>query len=252
MSIRNGISYGLRPNSDERYWKGEFTAKDIISGRKDKTHSRPYAEGKDLENYLINRIRYLEWGTDRVPRKLVRPTFPELYERPKIMRGCLTGGIYDNSGLICNHSIVVFVRFTDLRGVNNKSIQSSIKKFNHWPRAELERISERFDLKYILAILNSSLASLYLNNIRRHRLENYFYPDDLRKLPVADISLKEQEPFINLVEKICSVTKEGDYVDDAVKQAKVREYKRRIDQLVYKLYDLTEEEIETVKDAENV
>ena len=195
------LSYGLRPNSDERYWKGEFTAKDIIRDTKDRTYSQPYVEGKDLENYLISRIRYLEWGTDRVPRKLVRPTFPELYERPKIMRGCLTSGIYDNSGLICNHSIVVFVRFTDLRGVNNKSIQSSIKKFNYLPRADLESVSENFDLKYILAVLNSSLASLYLNNIRRHRLENYFYPDDLRKLPIADISLKEQEPFINLVKK---------------------------------------------------
>ena len=246
------LSYGLRPNSDERYWKGEFTAKDIISERKDKNHSRPYVEGKDLENYLISRTRYLEWDTDRVPKKLVRPTFPELYARPKIMRGCLTGGIYDNSGLICNHSIVVFVRFADLRGVNNKSIQSSIKKFNHLPRAELERISENFDLKYILAVLNSSLASLYLNNIRRHRLENYFYPDDLRKLPIADISLKEQEPFINLVEKICSITKEGDYLENAVKQAKVREYKKRIDKLTYKLYDLTPEEIAIVKEVENV
>ena len=246
------LSYGLRPNSDERYWKGEFTAKDIISKEKDETHSQPYVEGKDLENYLISRTRYLEWDTDRVPRKLVRPTFPELYEPPKIMRGCLTGGIYDDSGLICNHSIVVFVRFSDLRGVNNKSIQSSVKKFNHLPRVELEGISENFAPKYILAVLNSSLASLYLNNIRRHRLENYFYPDDLRKLPIADISLKEQEPFINLVEEICSITKEGDYLENAVKQAKVREYKKRIDKLTYKLYDLTPEEIAIVEGAENV
>ena len=242
------LSYGLRPNSDERYWKGEFTAKDIIRERKDETHSRPYAEGKDIENYLISRIRYLEWNTDRVPRKLVRPTFPELYERPKIMRGCLTGGIYDNSGLICNHSIVVFVRFTDLRGVNNKSIQASIKKFNRLPRAELERISESFDLKYVLAVLNSSLASLYLNNIRRHRLENYFYPDDLRRLLIADISLKEQEAFINLVDDISSITKEGDYFENTAKQAEVREYKNQIDNLIYKLYDITDEEIAIVEE----
>ena len=242
------LSYGLRPNSDERYWKGEFTAKDIISDRKDETHSRPYAEGKDIENYLISRIRYLEWDTNRVPRKLVRPTFPELYERPKIMRGCLTGGIYDNSGLICNHSIVVFVRFTDFRGVNNKSIQASIKKFNRLPRAELERISENFDLKYILAVLNSSLASFYLNNIRRHRLENYFYPDDLRRLLIADISLKEQEAFINLVDEILSITKEGDYFENTVKQAEVREYKKQIDNLIYKLYDITDEEIAIVEE----
>ena len=243
------LSYGLRPNSDERYWKGEFTAKDIISERKDEIYCRHYAEGKDLENYLIRRIRFLEWGTARVPRKLVRPTFPELYDRPKIMRGCLTGGIFDNSGLICNHSIVVFVRFTDLRGVNNKSINSSIKKFNHLPRAQLEEMSENFNLKYILAILNSSLATSYLNNIRRHRLENYFYPDDLRKLPICEISLKEQEPFINLVDKISSTSSERDYSKNAVKQVKVQKYKRQINGLVYKLYGLSDAEIAIVEDA---
>jgi hypothetical protein len=234
------ISYGLRPNSDERYWKGEFTAKDIISEKRDKMHSQQYVEGKDLGNYFINRIRYLEWGTARVPKKLVRPTFPELYDRPKVMRGRVTGGIYDDTGLLCNDSIVVFVRFIDLHGVNNRSIQTSIKKFNHLPRPELEKVSIKFDLKYLLAILNSSFAMKYLNNIRRHRLENYFYPDDFRKLPIADISIKEQKPFVELVDKILSLTKDDDYLQNPAKQAKVKEYERGIDQMVYKLYGTDE------------
>jgi len=32
-----------------------------------------------------------------------------------------------------------------------------------------------------------------------------------------------------------------------IKQAKVKEYERQIDQMVYKLYDLTEEEIEIIE-----
>jgi len=241
------ISYGLRPNSDERYWKGEFTANDVISEVKDKIHNKQYIEGKDISNYLVNRIRYLEWGTDRVPKKLVRPTFPELYNRPKIMRGCVTPGVYDETGLLCNHSIVVFVKFTDLHGVENKSIQISIKKFNRLLRLGLEKISERFDLKYLLAIINSSFAFKYLNNIRRHRLENYFYPDDFRKLPIPDILEQQQQPLVELVDRIMALTQSDDHIQNPTKKAKVKEYERQIDQMVYELYGLTPEEIAVVE-----
>lgn len=163
------------------------------------------------------------------------------------MRGRVTGGIYDETGLLCNDSIVVFVRFMDLLGVNNKSIQISIKKFNLMQRSHLEKISEKFYLKYLLAVLNSSFSFKYLNNIRRHRLENYFYPDDFRKLPIADITSKEQKPFIDLVDKILAITKDGDYLESPVKQAKVKEYEQHIDLMVYKLYGLTDEEIKIVE-----
>ena len=201
-----------------------------------------YVEGKDIDSYNIKRQKYLEWGTKRVPGQLRRQTFPELYDRPKIMRGRVTGGIYDETGLLCNDSIVVFVRFANLHDVNNKSIQTSIKKFNRLPRAQLEKISEKFDLKYLLAVLNSSFALKYLNNIRRHRLENYFYPDDFRKLPIADISPEKQKPFVELVNKVLFIAQSDDYLGNVLKQTKVKKYECQIDQMVYELYGLTEEE----------
>ena len=48
--------------------------------------------------------------------------------------------------------------------VNNKSIQMTIKKFNCLLRHQLEKISEKFDLKYLLAVLNFSFVFKYLNN----------------------------------------------------------------------------------------
>ncbi len=241
------ISYGLRPNSNERYWKGEFSKNDLIRDHKDITHCKQYVEGKDINRYIIKKIKFLEWGTDRVPKKLVRKTFPELYDRPKIMRGRVTGGIYDDTGLLCNDSIVVFVRFIDLRGVNNKSIQTSITKFNNFHRSQLEKVSEKFNLKYLLTILNSAFALKYLNDIRRHRLKNYFYPDDFRKLPIADITPKEQKPFIIIANKILAITKAPDYLQNPTKQAQVKEYERQIDRMIYDLYGLTGEEIRIVE-----
>ena len=241
------LSYGLRPNSDERFWKGEFARDDLVSDVKDKEHPVQYIEGKNLDYYRINNVLYLEWGTDRVPKKLVRQTFPELYKRPKLLRGTMTGGTYDDTSIVCNHSIVVFVRFIDLSGVENKSISGSLKRFNSLPRIDLEKISTKFNLKYLLAILNSKFANNFLNGIRRHRLENYFYPDDFRKLPIADIPAKDQKLFIEFVDKILAITKDNDYLENSAKQAKVHDYEKQIDQLVYKLYALTPEEIKIVE-----
>jgi len=61
-----------------------------------------------------------------VPKKISRPTFPELYPIPKIMQGGMTGAILDTSGLLCNHGIIVSVLWEDLQGVENLSINNSV------------------------------------------------------------------------------------------------------------------------------
>ena len=42
-------------------------------------------------------------------------------------------------------------------------------------------------------------------------------------------------------------TKDEDYLENSTKQAEVCDYEKEIDQLVYKLYNLTPEEIEIVE-----
>lgn len=51
----------------------------------------------------------------------------------------------------------------------------------------------------------------------------------------------------DFVDKILVITKCDDYLSNPAKQAKVHEYEREIDQLVYKLYGLTPEEIRIVE-----
>ncbi len=60
-----------------------------------------------------------------------------------------------------------------------------------------------------------------------------------------------QEPYISLVDKILNITKTNDYLGSPAKQAKVKELEKQIDQMVYKLYDLTPEEIATVEGHNN-
>jgi hypothetical protein len=163
------------------------------------------------------------------------------------MRGRVTEGIYDDKGLLCNDSILLFVRFCDLHDVENNSISVSITKNNDVPRTKLERLSDRFYYKYVLAILNSKFANLYLNNVRRHRLKNYFYPDDFRKLPIADVSKKKQKGFVKLVNQVRKLTYSEGFKSDSEKQAKFQELLKQIDHMVYRLYGLTQEEINIVE-----
>jgi hypothetical protein len=248
------MSKGMVTNSDEVTAQGEFAKNDLISDTQDKNHPQKYVEGKNIKSYFIQKIRYIEYDNGRVPERLSRPTFRQLYSGEKILRGRVTPGVIDNTGIVCNDSIIVMKRFADLKGVDELSIKTSISKNNlneiertktgkekknvtNQKRIELEKISEKFSLKYILAILNSKYAFAYLNNFRRHRLENYFYPDDFRNLPIPVISLKIQNEFIDIVSQILALKSEG-------KDTTILE--QQIDNLVYKLYELTYQEVKII------
>jgi len=69
----------------------------------------------------------------------------------------------------------------------------------------------------------------------------------LKNIPLKEISVDDQKPFIDLINKIFTITKDDNYLENSAKQARVQDYERQIDRLVYKLYDLTEEEITIIE-----
>jgi len=69
----------------------------------------------------------------------------------------------------------------------------------------------------------------------------------LEQLPIREVSYKEQSLYINVVNEVMHVIKSENYDQSTQKQAKVNALKQEIDQLVYKLYDLTPEEIKIVE-----
>jgi hypothetical protein len=74
---------------------------------------------------------------------------------------------------------------------------------------------------------------------------NYY----ITQIPIPKLVIEypgKQEPIISLVNKILVLTKDDDYLANSIKQVKVKECERQIDQMVYKLYNLTPEEIEVV------
>jgi len=59
--------------------------------------------------------------------------------------------------------------------------------------------------------------------------------------------MRRKKVVSNHYSKILSLTQSEDYLENPQKQARVKEYERQIDQMVYKLYGLTEEEIKIVE-----
>lgn len=216
------ISVGMVVNADEKKAKGVFKKEDLICDIYDDIHCRKYIEAKDIDKYQVKRIRYLEWNTERCPDKLRRPTFRELYDRPKLIMNCLgtiNVTIDVEEHFLHNHSIYCAILWKDLKGVNNKSISSSIKKFCKHTRAEMEALSGEVDLLYLLGVLNSSMAGQLLADQRGG--DYHIYPEHIRNLPIPIATSKQQEEIAQLVRVIMEKIHGGQ--DSEAEQQKVNQ-----------------------------
>ena len=111
-------------------------------------------------------------------------------------------------------------------------------------------LKEKFHYFYVLAILNSTFYSYVQVNLNSSGQRDD-YPalslKDYKYFLIPVLSPKDQSAYVTLVSKILSITKSDDYLQNQQKQAKVKTLEAKIDQLVYKLYDLTREEIKIVE-----
>jgi len=107
-------------------------------------------------------------------------------------------------------------------------------------------------LKYMLGILNSKFADyllLLFTNLTSLGRYAYGAKDKIEQLPLPPITPQNQhlaDQIVQKVQEILTLTQSPDFETSQEKQQKVKELEREIDQLVYKLYGLTEEETWTI------
>ena len=99
--------------------------------------------------------------------------------------------------------------------------------------------NDNYDLKYLLSILNSSLINYIF---RKFFLNKDIYAYQLDVVPIKCSSLIQQKPLIDLVNQILTVKKDNNKADTS-------KLEKEIDQMIYKLYGLTEEEIKVVEES---
>jgi hypothetical protein len=120
-------------------------------------------------------------------------------------------------------------------------------------------VSKEINLKYLLAILNSKLLTFYLKQKLLTNAQGFpqILMWQLDKLPIPKIDFtnpaekKKHDEIVNLVETMLELNRELQKTKSAEEQERLNQRisytDKKIDALVYELYDLTEEEIKVVE-----
>ncbi|MCJ7790622.1 MAG: Eco57I restriction-modification methylase domain-containing protein [Candidatus Atribacteria bacterium] len=206
---------------------GEITniTRGVECGKNDKVITKqktPFKllRGEDVKKYLINYKNIFIKFSEKNPQKF---KFSSLYCSNKILIRRVS------KDLICT--------MDDNKFVVLNTLYCCITKSN-------------YALSYIVAMVNSKLISYWFKKmfVLTDKLFPYVRKSQLNFIPIKDIEQNEQKPFTDLVNCILAITKDDDYLANSIKQVKVKEYERQIDQMVYKLYGITEEEIKIMEE----
>ena len=201
--------------------------KETISNRvyhsKTKTNETYIRElnGRDVLRYNIKSkgeswISYGPW--------LAHPRHIKFFDRERILvREITSQGKY-----------TILATYIEEYLINYKSILNIIKK---------DSSGYDIDLKFILGVLNSSFMSWFFN-IKSNKIVTKTFPRisiyDLKSFPIVVDNTDCQITISDLVVKVLNHKKEDENFDTSYLES-------QIDQLVYQLYDLTEDEIEIIE-----
>ena len=220
------VAYGARLNHrSAKIGKSRYISQSPVDD------SKRFCEGRNIERYSFFQDGWLNY----TPDEHYNPMFTELFESEKLMFIRIVKDrlrfAYDGEGFYNSHTVVNCVRLDLLIRVSHTTAVRAVKN------ADIALVKQ-FDYKFLLAVLNSQFTNWYFLNFLSDKLN--FYPNDAKELPIPKIPVAEQRPFIQLVEGILSA-KASD------SEANTDDQEAKIDQLVYGLYGLTEEEIATVE-----
>jgi len=230
------VIYGaVLHNADKKVKKEKFIYEE--SGK----DLKPYVEGKYISRWRVNRKSYLQY-TPAVHRE---PRYPELFENHKLIGKRIIGRsgfsfLYDKDNLYTDNTVYIIIPY-HLLPKNKYSQLNSIISDNRI------KASKECSLLFLLTIINSSLFKWLFQKFFSFGLD--VYPAHIKKFPIKIIKGTAQKSLIKIVDKILDITKSKDYLENTAKQAKVKEYEKQIDQVVYKLYDLDDKEIKIIEDS---
>lgn len=223
---KSGYLYNFYKNSDiERYNSRKETSKYIIFSSKDNGAYK----NRNIKNHLDKFRRILEKNREI--------NNEDINHFPFLRRGTAHQYIFESAKIVAPQ-------------------RSPLNTFGYneipwYASADVYFITEKdktVSLKYLLALLNSKLYYLWLYHRGKRKGEALeLYQTPLSEIPIKNISSTDQKPFIEIVDKILNITTSEGYLENEDKKKRVKEYERQIDQIVYKLYGLTNDEIKIVE-----
>lgn len=201
--------------------------KDIISHRESNTY--PLLTGEDIDRYQILNCKYLRSITLKQYEKN-----PQIFESPKIIlreAGKQIIATYDDD------------KYYSLRTLYNINLTSS-----------------NYALKYILGIINSSIIQFYYEILYKSKTD--IFPKirvaQAKSLPIRAIDFSSSDDkklhnrLVALVDVMLDLNKKIQNVEGRAKeqiQRQIDKTDREIDNLVYRLYGITEEERKIIEET---
>ncbi|MGB4660006.1 MAG: TaqI-like C-terminal specificity domain-containing protein [Mobilitalea sp.] len=224
------IAYGVRINSktDKDKPKKYFLSEHKIDGFK------PFIEGKNIQRYSHQQNGWLNY----CPKEHYNSMFTELFENEKIIFINVVSDrlrfSYDIEGLYNSHTVINCVKIDSLLFANHISARKAVEA------ADMSLV-KRYNIKFILAILNSKLINWYFMQFQTDGL--HIYPDSAKKIPIIDVRIMdvEQEKIIDLVDEILSKKKAG---------ICTIELEQKIDQMIYGIYKIKDDDIKIIEESE--
>jgi len=109
--------------------------------------------------------------------------------------------------------------------------------------------NSKYDLRYVLAILNSKLMNYYyhLISLELGRTMAQIDIETIELLPIKPVPLEVQNQLIGLVDKIMAIYNQTEAPLFSNNSERITELERRIDFKIYELYGLTSEEIRLIE-----
>ena len=192
-----------------------------------KTH-RPLLGGGEIVRYGLNwKGSYVDYG-----EWLAAPRQPHWFEGERIL-----------------------VREVTSKGVIQATIVNGDYVFSNSVDG-IKMKTNDLEIKMILAILNSKLISFYHSNTSANAFKGTFPKvllQDLRELPIPSVNQKIQSTVIKLVDQLLTLNEEK---QQQTLQSKIDQIQNRIDyceqrinEMVYELYGLTQEETNLIENT---
>ena len=129
------------------------------------------------------------------------------------------------------------------RATRNKFAYDDLQRFNDGGDIRiLSNFDKDFDPKYVLGILNSKLMNFYYSFIGKKKGNVYeYFKGPLKKIPIIKPNHKNEQ-LISRVSRIIESKKKYFIEKNSSELKKIQILKIEIDELVYELYGITDEE----------
>lgn len=113
------------------------------------------------------------------------------------------------------------------------------------------KAENRSRINYFLGLLNSSFLNFFYREISQEsgRVLAQVKPQRIRALPVVEADPMQEKQLTDIVDKITVIIESEGFDHNVDQKEKVRNYEREIDNIVYRLFGLTQKEIQIIESS---